>query len=292
MIRSIYIGNVAFLLEADCEIRLDACLAEFCVPLFPIERTVTYHIRYEDESGPLSFRPVAKQEYPPQIIGRTDSGECRIYSDLFTRRLTAMYRELNSNEVELTFYGECPKENVISLNELNYLAIERQMMKAGALILHSSFIEMDGKAILFTAPSGTGKSTQADLWKDFRGAEVINGDRTLLVKTDKGYVAAGFPFSGSSGIFKNRVLNIEAIVMIRQATMSSGQEETIVSSFKRIYPEIVRNYWDSEYEETVIRGLNGLLPSVKKISLECTMGEDTVECLEKIILGEITDENN
>lgn len=292
MNNSIYIGNVAFVLEADCEICFADYLEEYLVPVLQVERTVIYHIRYEEQPKPVLFHLMASIKYPPHLVGKTDSGECRVYSDFITGQPTAMYREISSNEVELFFYGTCPCKCMISLNELNYMAIERQMMKAGTLVLHSSFIDTNGKAILFTAPSGTGKSTQADLWKKFRNAEVINGDRTLLVKTKKGFVAAGFPFSGSSGIFKNRVLDITAIVMINQAAESNGQKESLVSSFKRIYPEIVRNYWDINFEETVIRVLNELLPSVQKISLACTMDVDTVECLEKIMLGEMENENN
>lgn len=292
MINSFYIGNVEFVLESNCEICFTDCLEEYLRPILPVERTITYHIKYEQQPKPLSFQPITSIEYPPHLIGRTETGECRIYSDIITGYPKVMYNEISLNEVELCFYSVCPSKCVISLNELNYLAIERQMIKARNLVLHSSFVEVNGKAILFTAPSGTGKSTQADLWKNFRNAEVVNGDRTLLVKTQTGFVAAGFPFSGSSGIFKNRILDIVAIVMICQAPRTSGQKEGIISSFKRIYPEIVRNYWDLDYEETVIEVLNELLPSVQKISLACTMGVETVECLEKIMIGEITNENN
>lgn len=291
MTKSLYIGNVEFILEADIEIQLADYLKRYFNPLMTIDRTVLCHIKYENYPKPMQMQLLTNIAYPPHIVGKTESGECRIYQDIIDRSLKAMYCEVSPQEVKMTFYGECPEKCIISFDELNYFAIERQMMKAGSLILHSSFIEVNGKAILFTAPSGTGKSTQADLWKEFRGARVLNGDRTLLVRTKEGFKAAGFPFSGSSGIFENKILPISAIVMIRQAERCSGKKEDIVQSFKRIYPEITRNYWDTEYEDTVIKVLNDLLLEVQTISLDCTMGEDTVECLEKILKGEIIDEN-
>ena len=51
----------------------------------------------------------------------------------------------------------------------------------GQLVLHSSYVlTQSGAAVLFSGPSGIGKSTQAALWQQYAGADVINGDRTLL----------------------------------------------------------------------------------------------------------------
>ncbi len=70
-------------------------------------------------------------------------------------------------------------------------------------------------AVLFTAPSGTGKSTQAELWRKHRGASIINGDCTLIAEDDGVFTAFGFPFSGTSGIFENRKAPIAAVVYLR-----------------------------------------------------------------------------
>ncbi len=50
------------------------------------------------------------------------------------------------------------------------------------LTFHCSYILHQNRAILFAAPSGTGKSTQAALWEKYRGAEIIIGDRGLLFR--------------------------------------------------------------------------------------------------------------
>lgn len=43
-------------------------------------------------------------------------------------------------------------------------------------------LEIDGKAYMFSAPSGTGKSTHAKLWRDCFGDRVtmINDDKPLI----------------------------------------------------------------------------------------------------------------
>ena len=49
------------------------------------------------------------------------------------------------------------------------MGLEHLLATQRAVILHSAYIDYKGKAILFSAPSGTGKSTQAELWMDESG---------------------------------------------------------------------------------------------------------------------------
>ena len=64
-----------------------------------------------------------------------------------------------------------------SHNLCDLLGLETLLLKYDGLLLHSSFIRWRGEGILFSAPSGTGKSTQADLWVKYEDAEILNGDR-------------------------------------------------------------------------------------------------------------------
>ena len=57
------------------------------------------------------------------------------------------------------------------------IGLAESLLFLDSLLMHASYIEVDGEAILFTAPCGTGKSTQAELWRKFAGATVINGDK-------------------------------------------------------------------------------------------------------------------
>ena len=84
-----------------------------------------------------------------------------------------------------------------------------------AMAFHASFIEYAGQAILFTAASGTGKSTQAELWRVHRGAEVLNGDKAA-VKLEGTPLACGLPFCGTSGICVNRDVPLRAVVVLSQ----------------------------------------------------------------------------
>lgn len=280
MFKSVYIGNVEFCLEVEDGVSFGKELLEYLKPLVPVTKRVHYQIKHatRPESFPFQYR--ATVENPPQMIGNVDGGECRIIRELVTGQLKAIYKEISANRVELTFYGDnlCLE---IGLLEFSYMATERQLIFAEAMVLHSSFIVQNGKAILFTAPSGTGKSTQADLWERYRGSKIMNGDRSLLVKTEEGWRVLGYPFSGSSGMNHNGMFEIAAIVMIHQANENVANDCNVLQGFKRIYPEIIRNYWNLEFENKTIELLNDLLPSIRLITLGCNMKEDAVCCLER-----------
>ena len=70
------------------------------------------------------------------------------------------------------------------------------------IVIHSSAIELDGNGILFSAPSGTGKSTQANLWREHKGAVVLNGDRPALRTLDGSVYVYGTLWSGVLAGFK------------------------------------------------------------------------------------------
>ncbi len=99
------------------------------------------------------------------------------------------------------------------------------------LLFHGSALEVEGRGILFTAPSGTGKSTHARLWREQFGAEVtmINDDKPLLRFTENGVLVCGTPWNGKHHLGSNRQVPLAAIVHLvrgeenRIRPVSSGE---------------------------------------------------------------------
>ncbi len=122
------------------------------------------------------------------------------------------------------------------------IGLHGMLLGKNAVILHASFIEYRGKAILFAAPSQTGKSTQASLWNEYEGAEIINGDRVLLRKKDNIWMAYGYPCCGSSKICLNKSYPVGAIVLLTQGeenkteSISFSEKVSSLVSGTEIYP--------------------------------------------------------
>lgn len=149
------------------------------------------------------------------------------------------------------------------------------------VILHSSFLAYREKAILFTAPSGTGKSTQAELWRVHRpGAEVINGDRSILSCDGGRPFAHGIPLCGTSGITKNRSLPVRAIVVLRQGPENRIRRLGGREAFSLLFSECSVSLWSREDTETVTDLLNGIISSVPVYLYACRPDASAVDDLE------------
>lgn len=163
---------------------------------------------------------------------------------------------------------------------LNAMQAEHLVARAGGFVFHSAYVNWQGKAILFTAPSGTGKSTQAELWREHRGAEVINGDRSAVIVTEAGVAAGGVPFAGSSQICKNQTLPLAAIVYLAQAPETTIRKLRGFEAFRRVWEGVSVNTWDREDVAMVSEAAQKTVQTVPVYYLSCTPDESAVIALE------------
>lgn len=91
----------------------------------------------------------------------------------------------------------------------------------GVFALHSSSILYRGKAWLFSAASGTGKSTHAELWRGLYETPLINGDLNLVSLQDSVPVVTGLPWCGTSGIYSVGSYPLGGITLLKQYSENS-----------------------------------------------------------------------
>ena len=142
---------------------------------------------------------------------------------------------------------------------------------------------MDGKAILFTAPSETGKSTQADLWHRLRGAAIHNGDRSAVRWQDGRAYACGVPFAGSSQICENVTLPLAAIVYLRQAPETTIRRLRGAESFRCLWEGCSVNTWDRADVDRISETVLQVLTAVPVFELACTPDESAILALEGVL---------
>ena len=166
--------------------------------------------------------------------------------------------------------------------------MEYMLSALGVINLHSAFIRHDGGAILFTAPSQTGKSTQAGLWEQYCGAEQINGDRSVIRRVDGVWTAFGFPFAGSSGIYRPDAVPIRAIVVLRQAPENTIERLRPSEAFRLLYSESAIQRWHEAGHTAVVDRLLALSRDIPVYLLRCTPDERAVRLLQQTLSTEET----
>lgn len=99
-------------------------------------------------------------------------------------------------------------------------AFAEHLIAHDTLLLHGSAVAVDGAAYLFTARSGTGKSTHTRLWREVFGnrAVMINDDKPFLRLTANGIFACGSPWSGKHGLDSNVTLPLKGICILERGT--------------------------------------------------------------------------
>ena len=159
------------------------------------------------------------------------------------------------------------------------MELEHVLALNQGIILHASYIEYQGKAILFTAPSGTGKSTQAELWGKYYKAKLINGDRAAIRVLDDGIYVWGVPFSGMSFVTQNIKLPLAAIVYLTQSPINSVLQLLGAKAFRRIWEGCSINVWYDEDIQNCSQTVTEIVNQVPIVFLGCTPDKRAVDIL-------------
>ena len=168
--------------------------------------------------------------------------------------------------------------------------MEDILLRHSGLLLHSSFIRCQGKAVLFSAPCGTGKSTQAELWEKYEGADIINGDRSGLRRLGCGWMAFGLPYAGSSGIYRNESEPLAAVILLSQAKENRLRKLKVLEAFPDLYREVMVHRWDRKFVSESTELLLQLLREIPVYLLECRPDREAVQLVRDEIFGRSPEE--
>ena len=153
-----------------------------------------------------------------------------------------------------------------------YRKIAEIMPGYDTFVFHGSVIAVDGVGYLFTAKSGTGKSTHTRLWREYFGerAVMVNDDKPMLKITDSGVIAYGTPYNGKHGLGTNISVPLKAICILTR-----GEENSIVRIDKsEAYPMLVQQVYRPQNSMQLMKTLDlvdTMAESVKLYKLVCNM---------------------
>ena len=168
----------------------------------------------------------------------------------------------------------------LSLDDLEYIFLGqlfyRYILKHDGILLHSSCVVKNNKAYLFSAPSGTGKSTHTSLWlEEFKDAYILNDDKPAIIYKDNVLYAAGTPFSGKYDISRNQLVPIGGICFLERSAENWIKE---IDKKQAIF-EILNQTERIPYEEDmnlILEHISNIVTNTKIYKLGCNISVDAV----------------
>lgn len=202
------------------------------------------------------------------------------YIDEVNKTVTIMNTKTKWNDITYRFSDLSDlfdiKTDTAVFNILGNL-FQQSILNYQGMVIHASTIKYNGKAITFTAPSGTGKSTHTGLWKKYYPETVVINDDMPAIRfiEDKAY-AFGTPWSGKTEINENDFAPLEAMVFIERSDECSIKELSPLDAFIRMMREIPL-YPFKHQSDLMMSMMNKLFSKVPAYLLKCDISKNAVE---------------
>lgn len=197
---------------------------------------------------------------------------------------------ISITEEDILYEQNLCEDMEYSLPYLETLATLRKIASAlpshKRFLMHGASITYDDKAYLFTAPSGTGKSTHIRLWKRCLGERVriVNGDKPFLSFDDGEVRIYGTPWAGKERWQRNCSAPLHGICFVNQGTENTIRRlepaECLTQLFKQIYLPAT-----SDAAGTTLELMDLLVRTIPLYHLECDMSEEAVRCSFEALTG-------
>lgn len=159
-----------------------------------------------------------------------------------------------------------------------YRKIAEKMPDYDTFVFHGSVIAVDGVSYLFTAKSGTGKSTHTRLWRELLGdkAVMVNDDKPMLRVTESGVIAYGTPYNGKHRLSANIAVPLKAICILERAAENHIVRITKSEAYAMLLQQVYRPQNPAQMAKT-LKLVDKLAAQVALWRLGCNMDISAAE---------------
>lgn len=203
------------------------------------------------------------------------AGSCRISvtnKDIAAERTSANALAIDKNGNSI-IYSDAYLETLALLRKL-----AENAPGMDSFLVHGSAICVDGKAYLFSAPSGTGKSTHARLWREMLGdrAVMVNDDKPFILRSENVFYVCGSPWNGKHGLGNPIQAPLAGICLLHQAEKNTISKLTAVQALPGVMAQCyIPKKADSAF--AALGMIDELLKSVPIYSLGCNISREAAE---------------
>ena len=187
-------------------------------------------------------------------------------------------REKSAREDEMEGKPVCNHSDEYLETLAIYRKIVEKMLDYNAFLFHGSAICMDGKGYLFTAKSGTGKSTHTRIWRKVFGEKciVVNDDKPLLLVKDDCVLVCGTPWDGKHRKSTNLMVPLKGLVILER-----GQDNEIAPvDTATALPLLLQQTYRPRNPVAMVKTLQLLEQVMNKVDLyrlKCTISREAAQ---------------
>lgn len=233
------------------------------------------------------------------MVQRYKIADLFVEMDTFGRTLSQAepYRYTEFCVPDIVVHGDWNKlkENQphLSVEDCEYLVtggdFYRQLLNFDGMMLHASAVVADGRAYLFSATSGTGKSTHTQLWcREFsdKGAFILNDDKPALRLENGQVFAYGTPWSGKTDLNQNICVPVAGICLLRRGAENKIRRSTAREAIFTILEQTARPFGVA-MNGKLLDLLDRLLAHVPVWYLECNMDPQAAHIAYQAMSGQL-----
>lgn len=172
----------------------------------------------------------------------------------------------------------------LSPDEWEYIqtgyAFACKLLDFGGFCLHSSAVALNGRAVLFSGPCGTGKSTHTGLWQQYFGSDravIINDDKPALCRANGIFYTYGTPWSGKSALNSNIQVPLGAVVFLNQAKENRIRRLDNREAVQMLIYQSQRSVSNRDRMDSLLTLLDALLKVIPIYQMDCNISFDAVK---------------
>ncbi len=157
------------------------------------------------------------------------------------------------------------------------------IQQKGILAVHSSSLIYNNKAYLFSASSGTGKTTHTNMWVAQYGVEILDGDVTAICIEDGEPIAYGLPWCGTSKRYLNKRILLGGIIFLSRSSHNSVSKLTPFEAILRLTARCFTPTWTKELTNLNLSIAESLVVKTRCCLLNCLPNQEAVNTMKDYI---------
>ena len=139
----------------------------------------------------------------------------------------------------------------------------RELLHHDGMMLHASAVALEGRAYLFSGPSGMGKSTHTRLWQSmYPDARVFNDDKPALRRLDGRWFAYGTPWCGKDGININMKVPLAGICFLRRGEDNVIRRLNAQEAMANVISQTLRRFRDAAMLDLMLSHVEKLVQEI------------------------------